>query len=175
MGYGARPFPFNSEGGDLIVATLKIYNKQGCYDKMYTRKKILHFFTEDHKIDPILFGCTGVDRNDIEGSMAAVSSRFNKNFGIQLYHFVVSIDCKELDSRAAASILGRRIIDQIGEKYQAVYAVHEFKTHIELHIAFNPVSFLDGVEYQINNDNIYMLQSFIQGLLDRYGIILDLI
>ena len=157
------------------MATLKIYNKHGCYDQIYTRRKILHFFTEDNEIDPILLGHTGVDRNDIEGSMAAVSSRFNKNFDIQLHHFVVSIDCKELDSRAAGSILGRRIIDQIGEKYQVVYAVHEFKTHIELHIAFNPVSFLDGAEYQINNDNIYMLQSFIQGLLDRYGIILDLI
>ncbi len=157
------------------MATLKIYTKQGCYDQIYTREKMLHFFTKDYKIDPILWGCTGVDRNDIEGSMAAVSSRFNKNSGIQLRHFVVSIDRKEIYSGAAVSILGRRIIDQIGMKYQAVYAVHVFKTHIELHVAFNPVSFVDGVEYRSNNDNTNMLHSFIQDLLNRYGIVLYLI
>ena len=65
-------------------------------------------------------------------------------------------------------------LDQIYEKFGVDHdLLHVFETHMELHIAFNPKSLLDGVEYQSNNDNSNMLQSFIQGHLVLYGIVLD--
>ena len=65
----------------------------------------------------------------------------------QGFHIMISFVPGEATEEQVFDIVGRFAEEYLGDKYEAVYAVHNDKEHIHGHIVFNSVSFETGAKY----------------------------
>lgn len=65
----------------------------------------------------------------------------------QGFHIMISFVPGEATEEQAFDIVGRFAKEYLGDKYEAVYAVHNDKEHMHGHIVFNSVSFETGAKY----------------------------
>lgn len=65
----------------------------------------------------------------------------------QGFHIMISFVPGEATEEQAFDIVGRFAQEYLGDKYEAVYAVHNDKEHMHGHIVFNSVSFETGAKY----------------------------
>ncbi len=65
----------------------------------------------------------------------------------QGFHIMISFVPGEATEEQAFDIVGRFVQEYLGDKYEAVYAVHNDKEHMHGHIVFNSVSFETGAKY----------------------------
>lgn len=65
----------------------------------------------------------------------------------QGFHIMISFVPGETTEEQAFDIVGRFAKEYLGDKYEAVYAVHNDKEHMHGHIVFNSVSFETGAKY----------------------------
>ena len=65
----------------------------------------------------------------------------------QGFHIMISFAPGEATEEQAFDIVGRFAQEYLGDKYEAVYAVHNDKEHMHGHIVFNSVSFETGAKY----------------------------
>lgn len=65
----------------------------------------------------------------------------------QGFHIMISFVPGEVTEEQAFDIVGRFAQEYLGDKYEAVYAVHNDKEHMHGHIVFNSVSFETGAKY----------------------------
>ena len=65
----------------------------------------------------------------------------------QGFHIMISFVPGEATEEQAFDIVGRFAREYLGDKYEAVYAVHNDKEHMHGHIVFNSVSFEIGAKY----------------------------
>lgn len=65
----------------------------------------------------------------------------------QGFHIMISFVPGETTEEQAFDIVGRFAQEYLGDKYEAVYAVHNDKEHMHGHIVFNSVSFETGAKY----------------------------
>ena len=154
------------------MATLKVLNRRGHYSDPKAREIVIKYITRDHTIAAPYFGCTGIEGDDIAGSMARVAKSFNKDSRVRIRHFVLSFDHDDFTTPLIASDIGRQIIEWLGTEYQSVYTVHQDADCIHLHFVFNPVSFIDGHRYKGTKSEYYDLQAAIKDILRPYGIYL---
>ena len=96
---------------------------------------------------------------------------FGKIRGRQGYHFVISFKPGETDADTAYKIAEEFISEYLAEKYETVFAVHDDKEHIHIHICFNSVSFVDGFKYHYaNNDWAKIIQPIVNRLTSKEGL-----
>ena len=89
----------------------------------------------------------------------------------QGYHLIISFQEGEVDADTAFEITERFAKEYLGEKYEAVYAVHDNTQHLHSHIVFNSVSFLDGKKYRYKKgDWAKDIQPITNRLCEEYGI-----
>ena len=65
----------------------------------------------------------------------------------QGFHIMISFVPGEVTEEQAFDIVGRFAQEYLGDKYEAVYVVHNDKEHMHGHIVFNSVSFETGAKY----------------------------
>lgn len=65
----------------------------------------------------------------------------------QGFHIMISFVPGEATEEQAFDIVERFAQEYLGDKYEAVYAVHNDKEHMHGHIVFNSVSFVTGAKY----------------------------
>lgn len=65
----------------------------------------------------------------------------------QGFHIMISFVPGEATEEQAFDIVGRFAQEYLGDKYEAVYTVHNDKEHMHGHIVFNSVSFETGAKY----------------------------
>ena len=65
----------------------------------------------------------------------------------QGFHIMISFVLGEATVEQVFDIVGRFAQEYLGDKYEAVYAVHNDKEHMHGHIVFNSVSFETGEKY----------------------------
>ena len=104
-------------------------------------------------------------------TMQQTKDSFGKITGRQGYHFVISFKPGETDADTAYKIAEEFISEFLSEKYETVFAVHDDKEHIHIHIAFNSVSFVDGYKYHYaNNDWAKIIQPIVNRLTSKEGL-----
>lgn len=72
---------------------------------------------------------------------------YSKTDKRQGFHIMISFVPGEATEEQAFDIVGRFAEEYLGDKYEAVYAVHNDKEHMHGHIVFNSVSFETGAKY----------------------------
>jgi hypothetical protein len=96
---------------------------------------------------------------------------FQKTNKRQGYHIVLSLKPGEATPEIAFD-MARRFTDEfLGDRYEAVYAVHIDKDHIHSHIVWNSVSLLDGRKYDYKKgDWKHIIQPITNKLCKEYGL-----
>lgn len=103
--------------------------------------------------------------------MKETKKHFGKTDKRQAYHLILSFAEGEVDADTAFAFTERFAKAYLGDKYEAVYAVHDNTTHIHSHIVFNSVSFLDGGKYRYKKgDWARDIQPITNGLCREYGL-----
>lgn len=103
--------------------------------------------------------------------MKETKKKYGKIDKRQAYHLIISFKEGEVDADTAFEITEKFVKEYLGEKYEAVYAVHDNTAHIHSHIVFNSVSFLDGKKYRYEKgDWAKYIQPITNKLCEEYGI-----
>lgn len=103
--------------------------------------------------------------------MRETKRRFQKTDKRQGYHIVLSFKEGEVDPDTALEITEKFVREYLGERYEAVYTVHDNTTHVHSHIIFNSVSFLDGKKYHYaKGDWERKIQPITNRLCQEYGL-----
>lgn len=96
---------------------------------------------------------------------------FQKTNKRQGYHIVLSLKPGEGTPEIAFDMARRFTEEFLGERYEAVYAVHIDKDHIHSHIVWNSVSLLDGRKYDYKKgDWKHIIQPITNKLCKEYGL-----
>ncbi len=175
----------------MSIAYIANCNKGKHYKSSYSRKNVVKFITQGHTIKPPYFGCIKVDENDIAGSMTRVAKQFGKDSCIRIRHFMVLFPNKYYSNYSnylnysnysnygsnhiAACKLGQAYIEEIGKKYQALYGIHTDSDYVRLHVAFNPISYLDGYRFwakRYSFNDFDMLLGKLRDISLSYGVYL---
>jgi hypothetical protein len=103
--------------------------------------------------------------------MVATKKKFGKTDQRQGYHLIISFQENEVDADTAFEIIGKFAEEYLGEKYEALYTVHDNTAHVHGHIIFNSVSFLDGKKYHyVKGDWAKEIQPVTNRLCEEYGL-----
>lgn len=96
---------------------------------------------------------------------------FQKTNKRQGYHIVLSLKPGEGTPEIAFDMARRFTEEFLGDRYEAVYAVHIDKDHIHSHIVWNSVSLLDGRKYDYKKgDWKLIIQPITNKLCKEYGL-----
>ena len=96
---------------------------------------------------------------------------FQKTNKRQGYHIVLSLKQGEGTPEIAFDMARRFTEEFLGDRYEAVYAVHIDKDHIHSHIVWNSVSLLDGRKYDYKKgDWKHIIQPITNKLCKEYGL-----
>lgn len=96
---------------------------------------------------------------------------FQKTNKRQGYHIVLSLKPGEGTPEIAFDMARRFTEEFLGDRYEAVYAVHVDKDHIYSHIVWNSVSLLDGRKYDYKKgDWKHIIQPITNKLCKEYGL-----
>lgn len=102
--------------------------------------------------------------------MCETKQIFGKELGRQGYHVVLSCPVGEGDPQTMYQLTQEFIEKYLGDRYEALFAVHVDKRHLHSHIVFNSVSMIDGYKYQYTKgDWKNIIQPITNHLCEKYG------
>jgi hypothetical protein len=113
----------------------------------------------------------GITTHEIYDAMMVTKNEFNKTWGRQGYHFVISFKPGETDERTCYKV-GKEFCEKyLGDGYEYVYAVHNDHAHMHCHIVFNSVGRYDGSKYRyVNGDWEKYIQPVTDVITQKYGL-----
>lgn len=151
------------------MAILKTANTKGKYYEPHAKEDVILYILNPYKAQHY-FGAYGVNINSPAEDMNAVSSQFGKCHGVQLRHFIVSFYPYELNNPTIADEIARQIVSFFASEYQTIYAIHEDKPHLHIHIIINSVSYVDGHRYYGTRTEFKAMEQYMKKVLRGYGI-----
>lgn len=152
------------------MATIKTANGTNKYFDENSRQDVINYILRPDKTPHNLYGC---NFNDIRNSayfMDNTAAQFGKSKGVKLRHFIISFDPYDTDNPTSVYDMAEQISSFFFSEYQTVFAVHEDKTHLHIHIVINSVSFIDGHRYYGKRTEFNSFKAHIKKVLNDYGI-----
>lgn len=109
--------------------------------------RIAYILNPEKTMDGLLTGGVNTTPPSALVDMQSTQERFGKCGGRLAYHLVESFAPGEITVRKAMR-MGRELIHRyLGDRYEAVYAVHNDHEHIHVHVIWNATSFIDGIKF----------------------------
>lgn len=103
--------------------------------------------------------------------MCATKKIFGKELGRQGYHIVLSCPKEEGNPEDMYEMTKEFIQRFLGDRYEALFAVHTDKGHLHSHIVYNSCNMIDGYKYQYSKgDWKNILQPITNELCEKYGL-----
>ncbi len=152
------------------MATYKTVNRKGKYFDEMAKEDVISYILNDEKMVHNYCGGVHVNEHDIAGSMNQISEHFHKESGVQIRHFIISFNLYETNNPFVVNEIAMHAVRFLGKEYQAIYAVHENTEFIHIHIAMNPISYIDGHRYRGTKAEHYEFMNFLRRILKHYGI-----
>ena len=116
-------------------------------------------------------GNCGITSDEIYNAMMETKNVFQKKWGRQGYHFVISFPPGETDEKTCFSIGKEFCENYFGDRYEYVMAVHNDHEHMHCHIVFNSVGRLDGSKYRyVDGDWEKYIQPLTDSLALKHGL-----
>lgn len=152
------------------MAILETFNGNGNYRNENAIEAVTEYIFNPYKTPSGYLGGCGVNHSSPAESMTNISNEYGKASGVRLRHYVLSFAPYELDNPQIANEIGLRIARFIGREYQTIYAVHENRKHLHIHIMNNSISFIDGHRFYGRKKEFYAILKEIETILNDYGI-----
>jgi hypothetical protein len=132
----------------------------------------LEYIQNPDKTEKLLFvGSVNCPPKTAFEQMMNTKKMFQKTDKRQGYHIVLALKPGEGTPEIAYDMAKRFTEEFLGDRYEAVYAVHVDKDHIHSHIVWNSVSFLDGKKYDYKKgDWKHVIQPITNKLCREYGL-----
>lgn len=112
----------------------------------------------------------GTTANEVYESMMITKREYNKEWGRQGYHYVISFPPGECDEETCFAI-GKEFCETYFYDYDYVFAVHNDHDHMHCHIVSNSVARSDGYKYRYNNgDWEAQIQPIVDKLCVKHGL-----
>lgn len=116
-------------------------------------------------------GNVGREANEVYQAMLDTKMDWQKSFGRQGYHFVISFQPGEVSEETAYEVGKDFCARYLGDHYDYVFAVHNDHAHMHCHIVFNSVDRLDGHKYRyIDGDWEKSIQPITDAICKEYGL-----
>jgi len=151
------------------MAILKTANTKGKYYESHAKDDVIQYILNPSKAKNYC-GAYGVDMNAPAESMKTVSAQFGKSQGVQLRHFIISFYPNELNTPAIANEIAKQFAAFFVHEYQVIYAVHENKPQLHIHMIINSVSYVDGHRYYGTRAEFKSMQKHMQNILRNHNI-----
>lgn len=152
------------------MAVLKTANTTGKYHNLSSYKGTVNYITRPDKAVHNYIGYLGLDPYNPAGHMETVAKQFHQEHGVHVRHFILAFDPLEPIKPEIASLIGQELIQYLGRQFQAIYAVHEDKPHLHIHIIINAVSYVDGHKYRGTRAVFHRFTDFTKRVLRQYGV-----
>ena len=155
------------------MALFKFLNGKGRYRGDDARTNVAEYILNPYKAKHGYIGGAYVNMESIESivhSMDKIAQQFGKTNGVQLRHFVLSFLPQEARDPRVVCRIGREIMSFVGQKYQAVFAVHENTANLHIHFMLNSVSHVNGDRYYGKRKDYYIMLNGLKKILHRHGI-----
>jgi hypothetical protein len=144
-------------------------NGRSKYHDYESKEDVINYILNPFKIPSGFIGFMNVDPRNPALSMHQCSARFGKDKGVQIRHFVVSFDRREVSDYATANAIAIEFMNYVGREYPVIYAVHENTDQVHFHMAFNNVS-LSGKRYYGTKKEYYTMNNVFKAILRKHGI-----
>lgn len=151
------------------MAILKTANTTGKYYEDHAKEDVINYILNPLKAKRYV-GAYGVNMECPAESMKHISEQFGKINGVQLRHFIISFYPNELIDSVIANEIAKQFMLFFANEYQVVYAVHEDKPHLHIHVVINSVSYVDGHRYYGTRAEFKFMQKYMQNVLKRYNV-----
>lgn len=123
------------------------------------------------------YGTFNLNPYTVQLQMRAVKTVWYSTSGIQLHHFVVSLDKSESVEHGNALLFwdtAHQIASFFSPAYQVLYGIHDKPEQLHLHIMINSIAFTNGKRYPDNETELRKYRDFIRSILRtkvniRYG------
>ena len=103
--------------------------------------------------------------------MKATKLKFGKADKRQGYHLIISFEEGEVAPDTAFEIIGKFVQEYLGERYEAIYTVHDNTAHVHGHIIFNSVNYVTGRKFRYEKgDWAKRIQPITNRLCTEYGL-----
>ena len=163
----------------FYLAVSKILNMKDCgnaYHGKHLKVSLDYIMNPEKTQNGKLIGGVNCQPELAYKQMKSTKKKFLKEDKRQGYHFIISFKEDEVDSDVAFEITEKFVKEYIGNRYEAVYVVHDNTDHIHSHIIMNSVSFVDGKKYRNEKgDWAKYIQPITNRLCEEYGLsIIDL-
>jgi len=156
------------------LAISKLLHINSSKDEPHSRtlEKAINYILNPHKTgEGILTGAVNCKVGSAYERMVMTKKMYGKTDLRQGYHFIISFAPDETDAKTAMEIIEKFVKEYLGERYEAVYAVHENTEVIHGHVVFNSVSFLDGYKYHYDKGDWKRdIQPIVNRLCASYGL-----
>lgn len=152
------------------MAIIKTANTTGKYHNLNSYSDVINYITQPSKTTHGYIGSVKLDPYNPAGDMEAVAKKFHKESGVHVRHFIVAFDPSEPVTLGIANLIGQEIIGYLGKQFQAIYAVHEDKPQLHIHIIINAVNYIDGSKYRGTREVFHKFEDFVRRTVQKYGV-----
>ncbi len=147
------------------MAITKMRHMKGSGGSNGLKRSIAYIMNPDKTEDGLLVGGNaGTTPEEVFTAMMETKQEWDKPFGRQGYHFVISWKPGEVTKDQAYRVIGEFCERYLGDAYDYVYAVHTDQDHLHGHIVFNSVNRLDGYKYRYEKGD---WEKYIQPVTDE--------
>ena len=152
------------------MAIIKTANTTGKYHNLSSYNSVIHYVTRPDKAIHGCIGCFALDPYNPAGHMELVAKQYCKDQGVHIRHFIFGFELEDQVSPGIAAQIGEELIAYLGQQFQALYAVHEDRPHLHIHIIINAVSHIDGHKYRGTRQVFGRFMTVSKRILRKYGI-----
>ena len=118
-----------------------------------------------------LIGTLNCQKDFVFDQMRDTKVKFDKYSKRQAYHLIISFNEGEVDENTAFMAVSEFASKYLGDKYEAVYAIHNNIAHIHGHIIWNSVNRIDGKKFRYEKgDWERIIQPLVNEICEKYGL-----
>ena len=154
------------------MATYKVIGKgvDGKYMDDHAREDVIGYILQDCKTPHHYVGGSAVNVDNALHEMTALAEAYHKNSRLRLRHSVIGFETDKNVTVQIANQIARQAAAFFGQEYQIIYAVHEDKNYLHIHLVMNSVSYLNGRKYHGDKKNFYAFINYMKRVVKPYGI-----
>jgi len=149
-----------------ITKILNIQESEGRNPASHLKNALEYIQNPDKTEECILVGGINCLPDTAFEQMEETKNIFHKTGKRQGYHVIISFSPEEkVTAEQAMYVLEHFVKDELGDDYEAVYAVHTDREHMHGHLIWNSVSMTTGKKYNSPKDN---WKNHLQPITNKY-------
>ena len=149
-----------------ITKILNIMESEGRNPASHLKNALEYIQNPDKTEECVLVGSINCLPDTAFEQMEETKNIFHKTGKRQGYHVIISFSPEEkVTAEQAMYVLEHFAKDELGDDYEAVYAVHTDREHMHGHLIWNSVSMTTGKKYNSPKDN---WKNHLQPITNKY-------